>query len=234
MKQILQSLKTGETVIEDIPCPKNTAGALLIETTKSLVSAGTERMLVEFGKASLLGKIKQQPDKVKMVLEKIKTAVGLIEGAYSVVGSVADDYIFASYSALMAAAGWTFCEYYVHLKRNWVGLKSFKEKFFRTAFGICGVAFFTFTNRGYFQSWKGGSYVGLDTDFMLSHEMVLFNIFCLTIFYLYHTGTIKYDVDGFKTLIKTSTLTFIVFLYSLWFTQHNEWAERLVSWLIYW
>ncbi|MCF6775574.1 bi-domain-containing oxidoreductase [Thiotrichales bacterium 19X7-9] len=73
MKQILQSLKTGETVIEDIPCPKNSDGALLIETTKSLVSAGTERMLVEFGKASLLGKIKQQPDKVKMVLEKIKT-----------------------------------------------------------------------------------------------------------------------------------------------------------------
>ncbi|MCF6806994.1 bi-domain-containing oxidoreductase [Thiotrichales bacterium 19S9-12] len=73
MKQILQSLKTGETVVEDIPCPKNTNGSLLIETTNSLVSAGTERMLVEFGKASLLGKVRQQPDKVKMVLEKIKT-----------------------------------------------------------------------------------------------------------------------------------------------------------------
>ncbi|MCF6768121.1 bi-domain-containing oxidoreductase [Thiotrichales bacterium 19S11-10] len=73
MKQILQSLKTGETVIEEIPCPKNLNGSLLIETNKSLVSAGTERMLVEFGKASLLGKIRQQPDKVKMVLEKIKT-----------------------------------------------------------------------------------------------------------------------------------------------------------------
>jgi len=73
MKQVLQSLKNGETILEDVPCPKNTAGALLIETTKTLVSAGTERMLLEFGKASLLGKIRQQPDKVKMVLEKIKT-----------------------------------------------------------------------------------------------------------------------------------------------------------------
>lgn len=73
MKQILQSLKTGETAIENIPCPKVTAGTLLIETHKTLISSGTERMLIEFGKASLLGKVKQQPDKVKMVLNKIKT-----------------------------------------------------------------------------------------------------------------------------------------------------------------
>ena len=73
MKQILQSLKTGETMIEEVPCPLNSANSLLIETCKTLVSSGTERMLVEFGKASLLGKIKQQPDKVKMVLDKIKT-----------------------------------------------------------------------------------------------------------------------------------------------------------------
>jgi len=43
----------------------------LIETSKTLVSAGTERMLLEFGKANWLGKIKQQPDKVSMILEKI-------------------------------------------------------------------------------------------------------------------------------------------------------------------
>jgi len=73
MKQILQSLKTGQTLLEEIPCPKNINGHLIIETEKTLVSAGTERMLLEFGKASIIGKIKQQPDKVKMVLEKIKT-----------------------------------------------------------------------------------------------------------------------------------------------------------------
>lgn len=73
MKQILQSLKTGETILENVPCPKNFSNTLLIETKKTLISAGTERMLLEFGKANIVGKIKQQPDKVKMVLEKIKT-----------------------------------------------------------------------------------------------------------------------------------------------------------------
>lgn len=73
MKQILQSLKNGATEIADLPIPKTKAGHLLIETRKTLVSAGTERMLVEFGKAGLIEKARQQPDKVRMVLEKIKT-----------------------------------------------------------------------------------------------------------------------------------------------------------------
>ncbi|NCX96033.1 MAG: dehydrogenase [Chitinophagia bacterium] len=73
MKQIIQSFKTGETVLETVPAPEVKRGAVLIQTTRSLVSLGTERMLVEFGKASLLQKAKQQPDKVKQVLDKIKT-----------------------------------------------------------------------------------------------------------------------------------------------------------------
>ena len=73
MKQILQNLKTGETDIAEVPCPRVNSGRLLIRTTVSLLSAGTERMLVEFGKASLLDKARQQPDKVRMVLDKVKT-----------------------------------------------------------------------------------------------------------------------------------------------------------------
>jgi predicted dehydrogenase/threonine dehydrogenase-like Zn-dependent dehydrogenase len=73
MKQILQNLNSGETVIEDIPCPKLSNGQLLIRTSKTLVSAGTERMLVDFGKANLIDKARQQPDKVKMVIDKVKT-----------------------------------------------------------------------------------------------------------------------------------------------------------------
>lgn len=53
--------------------PKAQAGRLLIQTTRSLISAGTERMLVGFGKANWIEKARQQPDKVKMVLEKIQT-----------------------------------------------------------------------------------------------------------------------------------------------------------------
>ena len=73
MKQILQSFKTGVTELAELPAPKVKYGQVLIQTTRSLVSLGTERMLVEFGKASLIQKARQQPDKVKMVLDKIKT-----------------------------------------------------------------------------------------------------------------------------------------------------------------
>lgn len=73
MKQLIQSFKTGETILEDVPAPGISRGCVLIQTTRSLVSLGTERMLVEFGKANLIQKARQQPDKVKQVLDKVKT-----------------------------------------------------------------------------------------------------------------------------------------------------------------
>ena len=73
MKQIIQDLKNGETILEEVPVPQVKDGYVLIKTSRSLVSLGTERMLVEFGKANLIDKARQQPDKVKQVLDKIKT-----------------------------------------------------------------------------------------------------------------------------------------------------------------
>lgn len=73
MKQVLQDLSGGETKLEEIPVPKNKSGCLLIQTGHSVISAGTERMLVDFGKANWIEKARQQPDKVKMVLDKVKT-----------------------------------------------------------------------------------------------------------------------------------------------------------------
>ncbi len=73
MKQIIQSFKTVETILEDIPAPLIKRDSILIRTSRSLVSLGTERMLVEFGKSNLISKARQQPDKVKQVLDKIKT-----------------------------------------------------------------------------------------------------------------------------------------------------------------
>jgi predicted dehydrogenase/NADPH:quinone reductase-like Zn-dependent oxidoreductase len=73
MKQILQNLKTGITEVTDVPAPQVRGGELLIRTTHTLVSAGTERMLVEFGKGSLISKARQQPDKVRKVLDKVRT-----------------------------------------------------------------------------------------------------------------------------------------------------------------
>ena len=73
MKQILQSLKTGKIEISTPPAPSTKSGQLLISTRKTLISAGTERMLIEFGKAGWVEKARMQPDKVRMLLTKIRT-----------------------------------------------------------------------------------------------------------------------------------------------------------------
>jgi predicted dehydrogenase/threonine dehydrogenase-like Zn-dependent dehydrogenase len=73
MRQIIQDLKNGATILEEIPAPMIKSGHILIQTTRSLVSLGTERMLVEFGKSNLFQKARQQPDKVKEVINKVKT-----------------------------------------------------------------------------------------------------------------------------------------------------------------
>ena len=73
MKQILQNLKNGATELIDKPCPQTGRHQLFIKTSASLVSAGTERMLIDFGKGNYLQKARQQPDKVRMVIDKIKT-----------------------------------------------------------------------------------------------------------------------------------------------------------------
>lgn len=73
MKQILQNLSTGESELVEAPAPQSRRGSLLIDTTISLISTGTERMLVDFGKSSLIAKARSQPDKVRQVLDKVAT-----------------------------------------------------------------------------------------------------------------------------------------------------------------
>jgi predicted dehydrogenase/threonine dehydrogenase-like Zn-dependent dehydrogenase len=73
MLQLLQNLASGETLVADVPAPQVARGTLLIATRASLVSAGTERMLVDFGRASWIDKARQQPEKVKQVLDKVRT-----------------------------------------------------------------------------------------------------------------------------------------------------------------
>ena len=73
MKQVLQSLKDGRTKVADVPRPEVGRGQLLIASSRTLVSPGTERMLVDFGKAGLLGKARQQPDKLRLTLQKMRT-----------------------------------------------------------------------------------------------------------------------------------------------------------------
>lgn len=73
MKQILQDMSSGKTIVVTAPAPNVSRDHLLVHTTVSLISAGTERMLVDFGRASLIDKARQQPDKVKQVLAKVQT-----------------------------------------------------------------------------------------------------------------------------------------------------------------
>src|SRR5699024_5463709 len=73
MKQVIQNLTDGETRLATLPAMRAKSGELLISSHRSLVSAGTERMLVDFGRAGWINKARQQPDKVRQVLEKVGT-----------------------------------------------------------------------------------------------------------------------------------------------------------------
>ncbi len=73
MKQIIQNLNNGETILEIVPVPQVRRGCVLIKSHTTLVSLGTEKMLVQFGKSNLIEKARAQPDKVKQVLQKIKS-----------------------------------------------------------------------------------------------------------------------------------------------------------------
>ena len=73
MRQVFQDLKTGETRLAEVPRPSAGPGQVLIRSHASLVSAGTERMLVEFGKAGFIDKARQQPDKVRQMIAMIRT-----------------------------------------------------------------------------------------------------------------------------------------------------------------
>jgi predicted dehydrogenase/threonine dehydrogenase-like Zn-dependent dehydrogenase len=73
MKQVLQDMSAGTTYLSEAPTSGARPGALLIASRVSLISTGTERMLVDFGRASMLQKARQQPERVRMVLDKVRT-----------------------------------------------------------------------------------------------------------------------------------------------------------------
>ena len=72
MKQLLQNMRDGKTVVTEVPVPTPQPGMALVKVAASLVSAGTERMLVEFGEKSLIGKARSRPDLVRQVLDKMR------------------------------------------------------------------------------------------------------------------------------------------------------------------
>ncbi len=96
MKYISQSLKTGAISIDDAPIPTPLEGQLVIQSTYSIISSGTEKMLLDFGKSNVIEKIKKQPDKVKEVINKVKSD-GLI-ATYDAVNSKLENPIYPGYA----------------------------------------------------------------------------------------------------------------------------------------
>jgi predicted dehydrogenase len=80
MKQLLQNIRTGKATVEDVPVPTPREGQALVKVEASLVSAGTERMVVEFAEKSLVGKARSRPDLVKQILDKARRE-GLVNTA---------------------------------------------------------------------------------------------------------------------------------------------------------
>jgi predicted dehydrogenase/threonine dehydrogenase-like Zn-dependent dehydrogenase len=73
MRQVLQWLRSGETEVADVPCPAPGPGHLLVRTEVTLISPGTERSLIEFGRGGLVSKARQQPERVRQVIDKVKS-----------------------------------------------------------------------------------------------------------------------------------------------------------------
>jgi predicted dehydrogenase/NADPH:quinone reductase-like Zn-dependent oxidoreductase len=73
MKQVLQRLDYGTIELADVPMPSVAGPRLLVQSRVSLISAGTERMLLDFGRAGWLEKARQQPEKVRQVFDKVRT-----------------------------------------------------------------------------------------------------------------------------------------------------------------
>ena len=72
MKQLLQNVTSGEITVEEVPPPIRGAGSLLVATRFSLLSAGTERAVLELGQKSLAGKARARPDLVRKVVGSVR------------------------------------------------------------------------------------------------------------------------------------------------------------------
>ena len=95
MKQVIQSLKSGDITLADLPVPTISEGHSVVKTHVTLVSSGTERMLLEFGKSNLIKKALSQPEKVKLTVDKVKTDGFL--ATYEAVSSKLDQPISPGY-----------------------------------------------------------------------------------------------------------------------------------------
>lgn len=72
-RTLIQRFSTGDIEAIEAPPPVPSAHTVIVRNVASLVSAGTERMLAEFGRANVVGKARQQPERVAEVMSKVRT-----------------------------------------------------------------------------------------------------------------------------------------------------------------
>lgn len=72
MRQLVHELDSGTLRVAEVPAPVVRPGGVLVRTSHSVISIGTERTQIEFGRKSLLGKAKSRPDQVRQVLDAVK------------------------------------------------------------------------------------------------------------------------------------------------------------------
>lgn len=87
MKQVLQSYRTGELEVADVPAPGLEPGCLLVLTAASLVSVGTDRGTMDLAQKSLIGKARERPDLVRKVLDRVARD-GLVATGRAVLGKL--------------------------------------------------------------------------------------------------------------------------------------------------
>lgn len=103
MRQILQNMSSGETLLAEVAAPAASAGRVLIRSEMSLISSGTERMLIDFGRAGWLGRARQQPDKVRAVIDKAR--VDGVAAALEAVRGKLDQPLALGYSSVGTVVG---------------------------------------------------------------------------------------------------------------------------------
>lgn len=85
MQQLLQDISSGDLTVTDVPAPVRAPAALLVATRCSLISAGTERAVMELGSKSLVAKARARPDLARKVVDSVReeglrTAVDKVRG----------------------------------------------------------------------------------------------------------------------------------------------------------
>src|ERR1041385_8771787 len=97
MRQVVQNVKNGQLEVREVPPPALLPGGVLVRTAASIISPGTEKMVLELGKKSLIGKARERPDLVRQVLTRART-YGIAATVQSVLSKM-DQALQLGYSA---------------------------------------------------------------------------------------------------------------------------------------